>query len=240
MSAWWEGLSSILKVLYCIAVPSTLILLLQTFFAMLGGHDGGAGHDFSDTSGLDLDHSGFDLGHGGLDIDHGGLDIGHGHLDIGHGHDGDIGHGHDIDGGDPSDFTSMRMFTLQTVVAFLTVFGWSGIVLVGAKVPNGLAVGIAAVLGFMTMLLLAKIIQLSKRLQENGTIDFRNAIGEVGTVYIPCPPKNQGFGKVNVTVNGRFFEADAINSTQTLLPTGSRVRVTDLSGDTLIVEPEEE
>ena len=222
MNEWWEGLSSLLKVLYCIAVPSTLILLLQTIFAMLGGHDGGAGHDFSDTSGLDLD------------ADHGGLDIGHG------GHDLQFDHDHDIDGGDPSDFTSMRMFTIQTVVAFLTVFGWSGIVLVGAKVPSGLAIGIAAVLGFATMLLLAKIVQMSKRLQENGTIDFKNAIGEVGTVYIPCPPKNQGFGKVNVTVNGRFIEADAINSTDKQLATGSRVRVTDLSGDMLVVEPEEE
>lgn len=31
MNEWWDGLSLLLKVLYCIAFPSTLILLVQTF-----------------------------------------------------------------------------------------------------------------------------------------------------------------------------------------------------------------
>ena len=55
MNEWWDGLSLLLKVLYCIAFPSTLILLVQTLLSMFGFHDGGSGHDFSDTSGLDLD-----------------------------------------------------------------------------------------------------------------------------------------------------------------------------------------
>ena len=55
MNEWWDGLSLLLKVLYCIALPSTLILLVQTLLSMFGFHDGGSGHDFSDTSGLDLD-----------------------------------------------------------------------------------------------------------------------------------------------------------------------------------------
>ena len=49
MNEWWDGLSLLLKVLYCIAFPSTLILLVQTLLSMFGFHDGGSGHDFSDT-----------------------------------------------------------------------------------------------------------------------------------------------------------------------------------------------
>lgn len=103
MNEWWDGLSLLLKVLYCIAFPSTLILLVQTLLSMFGFHDGGSGHDFSDTSGLDLDVDANISGHGDVDIGH-----------CTH----DIGCDHNVDGGNPADFASMRMFTLQTIVAF--------------------------------------------------------------------------------------------------------------------------
>ena len=118
MNEWWDGLSLLLKVLYCIAFPSTLILLVQTLLSMFGFHDGGSGHDFSDTSGLDLDVDTNISGHGDVDIGH-----------CTH----DIGCDHNVDGGNPADFASMRMFTLQTIVAFFTVFSWSSIVLVSSR-----------------------------------------------------------------------------------------------------------
>ena len=71
MNEWWDGLSLLLKVLYCIAFPSTLILLVQTLLSMFGFHDGGSGHDFSDTSGLDLDVDTNISGHG--DVGYAGL-----------------------------------------------------------------------------------------------------------------------------------------------------------------------
>lgn len=227
MSEWWEGLSLILKVLYCIAFPSTMILLIQTLFSMFGMHDGGGGHDLSDTSGLDLDTS--------VDID---TDIsGHGDICPVHGIN-HVGGDHDIDGGNPADFTSMRMFTLQTIVTFLTVFSWSSIVLVNSGVLPVVSTVIGFVLGLATMLLVAKIVQLSARLTENGTADYKNAIGEIATVYIPCPPKNQGLGKVNVIVNGQLTELTAVNNGDELIKTGTQVRVIDLQGDTVVVEKE--
>ena len=206
MNEWWDGLSLLLKVLYCIAFPSTLILLVQTLLSMFGFHDGGSGHDFSDTSGLDLDI------------------------------DTNIGCDHNVDGGNPADFASMRMFTLQTIVAFFTVFSWSSIVLVSSGVYPALSTVIGFVLGLATMLLVAKIVQLSARLAENGTADYKNAIGETATVYIPCPPKDHGLGKVNVMINGQLREVTAINNGDELIKTGTQVRIIDLQGDTVIIE----
>ena len=142
MNEWWDGLSLLLKVLYCIAFPSTLILLVQTLLSMFGFHDGGSGHDFSDTSGLDLDVDANISAHGDVDIGH-----------CTH----DIGCDHNVDGGNPADFASMRMFTLQTIVAFFTVFSWSSIVLVSSGVYPALSTVIGFVLGLATMLLVAKI-----------------------------------------------------------------------------------
>lgn len=221
MNEWWDGLSLLLKVLYCIAFPSTLILLVQTLLSMFGFHDGGSGHDFSDTSGLDLDVDTNISGHGDVDIGH-----------CTH----DIGCDHNVDGGNPADFASMRMFTLQTIVAFFTVFSWSSIVLVSSGVYPALSTVIGFVLGLATMLLVAKIVQLSVRLAENGTADYKNAIGETATVYIPCPPKDHGLGKVNVMINGQLREVTAINNGDELIKTGTQVRIIDLQGDTVVIE----
>lgn len=219
MSEWWEGLSMLLKTLYCIAFPSTLLLVLQTLLSMFGAHYGGLGDNPSDTSGLDLDS-----------------DLSGGHdLDIGH--HGGIAHGH-VDGGDPSDFASMQLFTLQTVVAFFTVFSWSSIVLVSSQVPNIVGVGAGLALGILTMFLVAKIVMLSRRLTENGTVNLSNAIGEYATVYIPCPPRDEGLGKVTMTVQGRLMELSAVSCGEETIKTGTRVRVVDLQGDTVVIEKE--
>lgn len=219
MDEWWNSLSFVLKVLYCIAAPSTMLLLIQTLLSMFGMHDDGGGHDFSDTSGIDFD----------TDVTGHGICMDSHHF---------VGCDHNIDGGNPGDFASMRMFTLQTVVTFLTVFSWSAIVMISSGMPNMIAGIIAFVLGFLTMALVAKIAQLSMKLAENGSTNLNNAIGEIGTVYIPCPPKNQGRGKVNVTVQGQLLELTAISTEDEVLKTGTSVRITDLHGDTLVVEKE--
>ena len=248
-SVWWDGLSSMLKVLYCIAFPSTLLLLLQTLLAVFGMHHGS--HDISDTSGLDM-HT--DIGSHGLDIGHGfGHDIGchHGfdiHHDVSGGHH-DISVHHGASGHDSGDFhdhsynnavtdTSMHFFTLQTVVAFLTVFSWSSIVLVGSNVHKAVALVVGSLLGLVTMTLVAKMVQLSMRLSENGTLDLRNAIGETATVYIPCPPRNEGMGKITMTLQGQLMELGAFNESEETLKTGTKVVVVDVRGDDVIVEKE--
>lgn len=246
-SHWWDGLTILLKVLYCIAFPSTMLLILQTLLAMFGMHNGG--HDISDTSGLDMhtDIGGHDLNitHiGGHDIlGHHGFDI---HHDISGGHQ-DITVHHDISGHHNADFhdhsyndyvtdTSMHFFTLQTIEAFLTVSSWSSIVLVGADVPKVVALTVGSLLGIVTMALVAKMVQLSMKLSENGTVDLRNAIGESATVYIPCPPKNQGMGKITMTLQGQMMELGAFNEGDELLKTGTKVVVVDVRGDDVIVE----
>lgn len=231
ISLWWDGLSSLLKVLYCIALPSTLLLTIQTILAMFGFHQGG--QDLSDTSGLDLhiDTGGHDIGQiSGHDIG------GHHSIDIHHGHDSPQFHDHSIN--DSVTDTSMHFFTMQTIVAFLTVSSWSSIVLVGADIPKIFSLGMGVLLGIVTMALVAKMVQLSMRLSENGTVDLKNAIGETATVYIPCPPKDRGMGKITMTLQGQLTELGAFNEGDEMLETGTKVVVVDVRGDDVIVEKE--
>ncbi|MDY2607182.1 MAG: hypothetical protein SOV90_04530 [Lachnospiraceae bacterium] len=94
MAVWWESLMTIEKVLYCIAVPSTIIFVMQALFIIFGSH--GHGMDTSDTSGIDFDHDVSGMHGIGLDHDVSGM---HG---IGLDHDISGMHGigldHDVSG----------------------------------------------------------------------------------------------------------------------------------------------
>ena len=215
MQAWWDSLTQILRILYCIAIPATLVLLLQMLLAMIGGHHD-AGIEYSDTSGIDDLNLDLD-GDGILDIDAPDVHIG-------------------SDGSNPADFGTLKLLTLQTIVTFLAVFGWVSIICISSGLTNIASLLIGAVCGLIMMIIVAKMVQATAKLAENGTLNLKNAIGETATVYLPIPPKNQGTGKVTMQVQGRFCELDAVNAGEEMLSTGTQVLVSDVVGDTLVVE----
>lgn len=245
MNEWWNGLDTLMRVLYCIAIPSTLILLIQTVMSIIGFGEGGGGIDTSDTSGLGMDmggDAGFDIPDGGdisLGDAGGAADVG----DIGAtaNADGvfaaaDAATAETLDGGNPADFGAMRFFTLQGIIAFLTVFSWSAIAITHmSNATVGIIVGL--LLGAAAMYMVAKIIRLSGRLVENGNIEKRNAIGVTGTVYLTIPAHGEGVGKITATVQGRMTEFAAITDGEAL-KTGTPIRIIDVRGETVVAERE--
>lgn len=218
-SEWWNNLQLVEQVLYCIAVPASLILIIQTVMMLLGLGEGGEGINPSDTSGLDMPDVDFDVSVDGDFSADGNMDLSN----------------HDIS--NPSDIADFRLLSVQSVIAFLCIFGWSGITAIANGMPEWAALVLAAVLGFAAMLLVAKIIQWSSKLAQNGTFNVKNLLGESGTVYIPIPPKGNGSGKINVSCGERFLEFDAISEGDETLSTGVPVRVVDIvSGSVLVVE----
>jgi len=76
------------------------------------------------------------------------------------------------------------------------------------------------------------------RLQYDGTLDLRNALGRTGTVYLTVPPGRSSPGKVTLTVQEQLTEFEALTDSPAPIPTGSPVRVTGLAGrGALLVEP---
>ena len=214
MNAWWEALSTLQKVLYCIAVPATLILILQTILVIMGFGDSAGGGDFnpSDTSGLDLDMP-EDVSAGDLaDMDAGELS--------------------------PSDVGTLKLFTVQGVVAFLTTFSWVSLVCVKTGMPDAAALTIGFLCGVIMMYLIAKLLQLMSRLAENGTFRLQSVIGETAQVYVTILPSEESGGKVTLSSASRFAEIDAITEGTQKIPSGSRVRIVDVRGDVVVVEKE--
>ncbi len=210
MNAWWETLSILQKILYCIAIPATLVLILQTVLVIMGFGDGASGADFnpSDTSGLDLDG----------DVSAGDLV------------DGDVADA--ISG----DFGSLKLFTIQGAVAFLATFSWVTIVLVNADMNAAVALLIGFACGAAMMYFVAKLLQWMGKLSENGTFRLKSVIGETAQVYLTILPNGENGGKVTLNSTSRFAEVDAITEGPQAIPSGSRVRIVDVRGDVVVVE----
>lgn len=222
MEAWWHSLSTLEHILLYIAVPATLILLVQTFLLLIGGGGEGGALD-GDGVEVDLDGDGIpdvilpDAGGCGDPLSH---------------WDGESG---SPDGDTPGQ--GLHILTVRGVVTFLTLFGWGALCLCQTGLPQWLAVFLAVPIGLAGMVGVAVILQQALRLQYDGTLDLRNAVGLLGTVYLTIPPRRSAPGKVNVTVQEQLREFEALTDSERPIPTGRPVRILGLlEGNTLLVE----
>ena len=227
MLAWWDSLSLISQIFACIAIPTTVVLAIQTVLMLIGLDTEGA-----DGADISIDHGIDDLGTDSLDVD--ALDTG----DIGAGldmADGVFGEDVPLSDPDPSGLDGLRIFSVRGIIAFLVVFGWVGYVMDNAGAALWLSLPVAAVCGIATMVLMALLLRAVMGLRNNGNINNRNAIGTAGRVYLTIPPARSGEGKVNVLLQGSYVERDAVTDEEAPLPTGSEVVVVGLSGQTTLV-----
>ena len=232
MAAWWETLTLFEQICLYIAVPATLILLIQLVMLLAGlGGGGDAATDGADADGGDWD-AGLDgdLDAGGADLDGNGLPDS---VDMDDLHDGAGDGSAEVHQG---IFSGLNILTVRGVVAFLTLFGWSGLWLSKLGLHPLLAAFLAIQIGVIGMVGVALILSRAIRLQYDGTLDLRNAVGRAGTVYLTVPARRGGCGKVNVLVQEQLREFEAVTEEAEPIPTGEKVLVTGLAGeDTLLV-----
>lgn len=130
-----------------------------------------------------------------------------------------------------------QFFTLKNLIAFFTIFGWTGIVCFDANLSVGVSVLISILAGILMMTLMASIFYLMSKLTDSGTLNLNNAIGKTCSVYLSIPPKRSGFGKVQIQVQG-FQTLDAMTDHDEKIVTGALVEVKDvINNEILLVQP---
>jgi hypothetical protein len=172
------------------------------------------------------------------------IGLSHGDTDLGAlgGHDvGALG-GHDM--GPVSDHlavhdTGLSWLSARTLIAFLAGFGWGGVAVWEATGNTALTIIAATVIGAVFMFIVFWLMNAIFRLRDSGNIDLANAIGKVATVYITIPPKREGTGQVQVTVQSRLREVSAMTDYEERLAPGTKVVITkQVDAATFIVQPE--
>ncbi len=200
LTDWFMSMTLLQQIFACIALPATVILLIQTVLLIFG------------------------LGFGGGDAD---IDGGDGALD---------------GGGDDLDYAAdgaagLRIFTVRGLVAMFAIGGWLGMASVDLGANEIVAVLVAVLSGVFALLLVAYLIHLMLKLQENGNLEARNAVAHTARVYITVPPRRRGIGKVMLTVQERLVEMDAVTDYGEELRTDSMVQVVSVSDNILVVRP---
>lgn len=139
----------------------------------------------------------------------------------------------DIDHGDGTGVLSLR-----TVTAFLAGFGWGGVIAMDHGMSVFAATVIALASGGAMMAMVFFLMQAVYSMRYSGNLDYRNAVGSHGSVYLPIPPNMQGLGQIEVLVQGRLMTVQAMTRASDRLPNRARVRVVEqLDPQTLLVEP---
>lgn len=143
--------------------------------------------------------------------------------------------GPDVEIAADSDVT-FRFISLQGIVGFLLIFGLMGLAMsVQLKAGNVASVSVAFGAGAGTMAVIAWITLVLRRLDQPGTINLKNAIGEEGTVYLTIP--QGGTGKARIAIQNRLQVFDAISEDKSAIETEARIKVVRITGgNTLVVE----
>ena len=192
------------------AVVGGTVMVCQLVLSLLGMGEHGAGHGH--------------FGHGDFSADHAGGHFG--------GHDADAGADGDMTG-DGSHADSNWLFsviTFRTLVAASAFFGLAGAAALSADMSGTKSLGIAIAAGLAAMYGMYWLMMQISRLSSSGNERIANALGRRATVYIPIPAAGRGAGKVQLSMQNRIVEFQAVTEEPEPLKTGETVEVVEVSG----------
>ena len=150
---------------------------------------------------------------------------------IGFAGDGDI----DIGGDGGPDFDGdadggIGIFTLKGLVGFFAIGGWVGVACVMGGLQDGWTIVVSIICGLVAFVAIGFAYKAIRKLQADGAIDNRNAIGKVAEVYLKVPAKGEGHGKLSIVIQGKLVEMDAVTDETEPIPSGREVKVISLIG----------
>jgi len=147
--------------------------------------------------------------------------------------DFDVSSETDTDGGYSLD-PSFTLFSVRSIIAFFTFFGWTGVLALNAGLGTTMAVVCASASGFAAMVLVGYMMYLFSKLGESGNVDLNDALFQTGEVYLTIPAGKRAMGKIHINIQGTMKEMDAITEGKTLA-TGSMIRVVEIMDENLLL-----
>jgi hypothetical protein len=144
----------------------------------------------------------------------------------GHDHAHDPGVGHTTDTHDAD--TDFKLLTVNTITAFLMIFGWAGLACARQfQLGTLLALLGASGAGLASMLGTAAILRLFLRLNSSGQrFDIGQAYGRAASVYQRIPPG--GKGRIQIVLDGVTRELDAVSESKQEIESFKEVTVVEI------------
>lgn len=130
----------------------------------------------------------------------------------------------------------MRILSVRTILAFFAIGCWVVFTLIEV-LPVWAATLLGIVAGVLAAFGVAFMMKSVEKLQSSGNVEIQNAVGKTAEVYLTVPAKRSGTGKVNVFVQERYVEFEAVTDEDEPIKTGATAKiVATLNQGTLIIE----
>ena len=131
---------------------------------------------------------------------------------------------------------AFELFSLQGIAAGIMMFGLTGMFVISATDQEIIAVISGGFAAGGSLYMVRYMMQGISNLQADGTMKHSDAVGSKGHVYSRIKPNEEGEVQVAVVGTLRTLLARARDKTK-LIPSGELIKVVDVIGSTLIVEP---
>jgi hypothetical protein len=130
-----------------------------------------------------------------------------------------------VDGGEGG---ASGILSVRTIGAFFTGFGWTGASMTDYGYGLGITTVVSSVVGLALLAMVFYLMAYLHSLRQEGTLDYSNTIGQVGSVYLPIPSNRKGLGQIEVMVQGRLSIVRAVTDNDKKIGNRVAVRVTEL------------
>ncbi|MGY0408405.1 MAG: hypothetical protein ACWIPJ_08645, partial [Polaribacter sp.] len=132
-----------------------------------------------------------------------------------------------------------QFFTLKNLVAFFTIFGWSGIASMDAGHSKSVTIIISIICGLAMMFVMAVLFYYISKLTSSGTLKMENALNSIGEVYLTVGANRSKIGKIQIKIQGALRELEALTDYNEDLKQGKIIKVIEVTNNgILIIEPQ--
>ncbi len=138
----------------------------------------------------------------------------------------------DVDGDTGIGF---QFLSFKNLMGFFTIFGWVGIACLDSGMSKALTIAISVVCGLLMMLAMATLFYYLSKLQSSGTLKLKNALNQIGEVYLTIGGNRSSIGKVSISVQGTLRELDALTEEDKDLHQGDVVKVKQVTENGILI-----
>ena len=128
-----------------------------------------------------------------------------------------------------------QFLSFKNLMGFLTIFGWSGIACIDNGLSTGATIVISVICGLAMMFAMASLFYYLAKLQSSGTLQLKNAVGQIGEVYLTIGANRSKIGKVSITVQGTLRELQALTDEDQDLVQSNVVEVKDVTATGILI-----
>lgn len=128
-----------------------------------------------------------------------------------------------------------QFLSFKNLMGFFTIFGWSGIACINAGYSTTVTLVVSIGCGLLMMTAMASLFYYLSKLTSSGTLKLKNALHNVGEVYLTIGANRSSMGKVQIKVQGGLRELDALTDEDEDLKQGDVISVTQVTDNGILI-----